>query len=263
MIEKSDWPAASVEMRPLSDLVPYANNSRIHSDEQIAQIAAAMQEWGWTNPILVDEAGMILAGHGRVLAAEKLELAEVPVMIARGWSELQKQAYIVADNKLAQNAGWDMAKLAVELGDLQGAGFDLALMGFSAAELAGLSNSPAPPEPQTATLAERFGVVPFSVLNAREGWWQERKAAWLSLGIESEIGRGENLLKFSDTINQPDPAKRAEKAKIVAGKGWADGGPARRDPAFYAKKREWEKANGKKISTPEFREKHWDGYAHA
>lgn len=248
-------------MRPISDLVPYANNSRIHSEEQIAQIAASMEEWGWTNPVLVDETGMILAGHGRVLAAAKLGLAEVPIMIARGWSEPQKQAYVIADNKLALNAGWDMAKLAVELGDLGGAGFDLALMGFSPSELASLSNSPEPPAPDPLKLAERFGVVPFSVLNAREGWWQDRKAAWLALGIQSEVGRGENLLKFSDTINQPDPKKRAEKAKVVAGKGWAEGGPARRDPAFYAKKREWEKANGRKISTPEFREKHWNGYA--
>ena len=96
-----------VERRPLAALVPYARNARTHSDEQIAQIAASITEWGWTMPVLVDEGGMIIAGHGRVLAAAKLGIGEVPVMIARGWSDAQKRAYVLADNKLTLNAGWD------------------------------------------------------------------------------------------------------------------------------------------------------------
>ena len=105
--ERRPWPADRVERWPLDKLVPYARNARTHSEEQVAQIAASMREWGWTNPVLVDEAGMIIAGHGRVLAARKLGIGEVPVMIARGWTEAQKRAYVLADNQLALNAAWD------------------------------------------------------------------------------------------------------------------------------------------------------------
>jgi ParB-like chromosome segregation protein Spo0J len=211
------WPADRVERRPIEALIPYARNSRTHSDAQVAQIAASMKEWGWTNPVLVDEAGMIIAGHGRVLAARKLGLAEVPVMVAEGWTEPQKRAYVLADNQLALNAGWDMDLLSNELADLQAQGFDLGLTGFSDIDAllagAGTDGSGASGQGTSAagSLAERFGVPPFSVLRAAEGWWQDRKRAWLALGIQSEVGRGENLLKFSDTINEPDPAKRKAK----------------------------------------------------
>lgn len=133
------WPADKVEKRAIADLIPYARNARTHSDEQVAQIAASIREWGWTNPILVDEEGTIIAGHGRIQAAQKLGITEAPVMVARGWSEAQKKAYVLADNQLALNAGWDFEKLSVELGDLQGAGFDLNLIGFSETELAKLT----------------------------------------------------------------------------------------------------------------------------
>jgi DNA modification methylase len=123
-------------------LVPYARNARTHSDAQVAQIAASIREWGWTNPILVDEAGGIIAGHGRVMAARKLGIADVPVMVARGWSEAQKRAYIIADNKLALNAGWDDDLLRVELSDLRGMGTDLSLIGFGEDEIAALLAEP-------------------------------------------------------------------------------------------------------------------------
>ncbi len=99
------WPADKVERWTISRLVPYARNARTHSDAQVAQIAASIREWGWTTPILVDEAGGLIAGHGRVMAARQLGITEVPVVVARGWSEAQKRAYILADNKLALNAG--------------------------------------------------------------------------------------------------------------------------------------------------------------
>jgi hypothetical protein len=118
--------------------VPYARNARSHSDAQVAQIAASIREWGWTVPVLVDETGMLIAGHGRVLAARKLGLPEVPVMVAQGWSEAQKRAYVLADNKLAENAGWDEALLRVELADLDEMGADLGLIGFSDDELLAL-----------------------------------------------------------------------------------------------------------------------------
>lgn len=132
------WPADAVERRPVAALVPYARNARTHSDAQVAQIAASIREWGWTTPVLVDEAGGIIAGHGRVMAARTLGIAHVPVMVARGWSEAQKKAYVLADNKLALNAGWDEALLRVELEDLKFEGFDLGLTGFADLELAAL-----------------------------------------------------------------------------------------------------------------------------
>ena len=133
-----NWPAQSSQLWPIEKITPYARNSRTHSDEQVAQIAASIREWGWTNPILVDEDGGLLAGHGRLAAARKLGLTQIPTMVAKGWSEAQKKAYVIADNKLALNAGWDIELLAVELGDLQGFDFDLMLTGFSDDELSKL-----------------------------------------------------------------------------------------------------------------------------
>jgi DNA modification methylase len=124
------WPADKVERRPLGSLVPYPENARTHSQAQIEQIAASMREWGWTNPVLVDEAGTIIAGHGRVLAASQLGYGEIPVIVARGWSDAQKRAYILADNQLALNAGWDIGLLKGELRGLKDWGFDLDLLGF-------------------------------------------------------------------------------------------------------------------------------------
>lgn len=134
-VEARTWPADRVERRLVSALVPYARNARTHSEDQIAQIAASIREWGWTMPILVDEADGIIAGHGRVLAARILGLTEVPVMVARGWSDAQKRAYVIADNKLALNGGWDMELLPVEVGELKALGFDLNLTGFGELEL--------------------------------------------------------------------------------------------------------------------------------
>src|SRR4051794_9396966 len=138
VLQTAPWPADAVERRPVAALVPYARNARTHSPEQVAQIAASIREWGWTNPVLVDEDSGIIAGHGRVLAAHKLGIADVPVMVARGWTEAQRRAYILADNKLALNAGWDQDLLRIELGELQAEGFDLELTGFDIDEIASL-----------------------------------------------------------------------------------------------------------------------------
>jgi ParB-like chromosome segregation protein Spo0J len=131
-------PAHNVELRAIETLIPYARNSRTHSPEQVAQIAASITEWGWTTPVLIDEAGMIIAGHGRVLAARKLGLTDVPVVVATDWTDAKKRAYVIADNKLALNAGWDNELLAVELADLRDVGFDVDLTGFGEDELASL-----------------------------------------------------------------------------------------------------------------------------
>src|SRR5215212_10848938 len=132
------WPADRVERWPVPSLIPYARNARTHSDAQVAQLAASIREWGWTTPVLVDEAGGLIAGHGRVMAARKLGIAEVPVVVARGWSEAQKRAYVLGGNKLALNAGWDEELLRVELSDLRGLGTDVSLIGFGEDELASL-----------------------------------------------------------------------------------------------------------------------------
>lgn len=132
------WPADKVERRKVADLTPYARNSRTHSDEQVAQIAASIKEWGWTVPVLIEPDGGIIAGHGRVMAAQRLGITDVPCMIADGWSEGQKRAYIIADNKLALNAGWDDEMLRVEFAELGDLGFDLGLTGFGETELVGL-----------------------------------------------------------------------------------------------------------------------------
>jgi hypothetical protein len=125
----------SIQYRPAADLIPYARNSRTHSEAQIGQIAASIREFGWTNPILVDEEGTIIAGHGRLLAAQKLGLDAVPTIELAGLSKAQRQALIIADNKLALNAGWDDDLLKLELTELDDEGFDLGLMGFDEAEL--------------------------------------------------------------------------------------------------------------------------------
>lgn len=134
-MDAAKWAANSVKRMPTSKLVPYARNSRTHSPDQVDQIAASIREWGWTTPVLVDESGMIIAGHGRVMAAKKLGIAEIPVMTAVGWSDAQKKAYVLADNKLALNAGWDTELLRVEIEDLKSLDFNMPLIGFSEDEL--------------------------------------------------------------------------------------------------------------------------------
>ncbi len=135
---KKQNPADNTEHWSIEKLTPYAKNSRTHNDQQIAQIAASIKEWGFTNPVLIDETGGIIAGHGRIMAARKLGIEQVPVAIAKDWSDAQKRAYVIADNKLALNAGWDNELLALELGELGDAGFDLVLTGFTDEEIKAL-----------------------------------------------------------------------------------------------------------------------------
>ena len=127
-----------ITQKKVTELIPYVKNSRTHSDEQVAQIAASIKEFGWTNPILVDGQNGIIAGHGRLLAARKLDYENVPTIELANLTETQKKAYIIADNRLALNAGWDNEMLALELGELGDLGFDLDLTGFAADEIAEL-----------------------------------------------------------------------------------------------------------------------------
>ena len=124
-----------ITYKNIEELIPYARNSRTHSDEQVAQIAASIKEFGWTNPVLVDGENGIIAGHGRVLGARKLGIKEIPTIELSHLTNAQRRAYVIADNKLALNAGWDMSALSLELQDLDTGELDLSLLGFSEKEL--------------------------------------------------------------------------------------------------------------------------------
>jgi DNA modification methylase len=127
-----------IEYVETAKLVPYARNSRTHSDEQVAQICASIKEFGFTNPVLIDGEGVIIAGHGRTMAAQRLDMKEVPCLRLGHLTDAQKKAYVIADNKLALNAGWDDEMLAIELRELKEGDFDLSLTGFDDDELAAL-----------------------------------------------------------------------------------------------------------------------------
>jgi DNA modification methylase len=156
----------AVEYRPAASLIPYARNARTHSDAQVAQIAASIREFGWTSPLLVDGENGIIAGHGRLLAARKLGINDVPVIELAGLSKAQRQALVIADNKLALNAGWDTDLLALEFGDLADLGYDLGLTGFAEDEIValtsrgidGLTDPDEVPEPPAVPISRRGDV---------------------------------------------------------------------------------------------------------
>jgi DNA modification methylase len=139
------WPAERIERWPIERLIPYANNARLHSEADLDKIAAAIRKWGWTNPVLTDEEGEVISGHGRLGAAPRAGVTEIPVIVARGWSEEEKRAYRLADNQLAARAEWDPDLLRKELQELGFADFDLGLTGFESdaleAILKGLGSS--------------------------------------------------------------------------------------------------------------------------
>jgi ParB-like chromosome segregation protein Spo0J len=161
-LNKSDWPADKVERRPVDSLTPYAKNARTHSEAQVAQIAASIKEYGFTVPVLIDPRGNVIAGHGRLMAAKLLGLADVPVMVADGWSATKRRAYVILDNKLALNSGWDPEILRAEFADLAGEGFDLGGLGFDPGELAEVSGAAPPPGIEDApesNYKEQYGVI--------------------------------------------------------------------------------------------------------
>lgn len=157
-----------IEYREIGSLIPYARNSRTHSDEQVVQIAASMREFGWTNPVLIDEQGSIIAGHGRVLAGRKLGINRVPCIMLKGLTEAQRRAYVIADNRLALNAGWDEAMLKVEFADLDRLEFNLALTGFGLDEIAALL---APEGTDGLTDPDEVGDAPLTPVSMRGDVW--------------------------------------------------------------------------------------------
>ena len=140
--DRSETMFPPYKLAPLAELIPYARNARTHSDAQVAQIAASIREFGFTNPVLVDGQRGVIAGHGRLLAARKLGMTEVPTLELSHLSPAQRRAYVLADNRLALSAGWDEDLLRVELGELLAEGFDLALTGFEPLEIQGFLAEP-------------------------------------------------------------------------------------------------------------------------
>ena len=131
-----------ITQKKVTELIPYVNNSRTHSDTQVAQIAASIKEFGWTNPILVDGTNGIIAGHGRLLAARKLGFKEVPTIELADLTETQRKAYVIADNRLALNAEWDNQLLTLELNELLADGFAMDILGFDSEEISKLLDEP-------------------------------------------------------------------------------------------------------------------------
>jgi DNA modification methylase len=220
----------TIEHLKTSDLIPYARNAKKHDAAQISKLCGSIKEFGFNNPVLIDKDNGIIAGHGRVLAAQSLALESVPCIRLGHLTDTQRRAYILADNRLAEiGGGWDEEMLKLELADLAALGLDVTEIGFDALpadmqEAADLADA-------KKTLSEKFGVPPFTVLNAREGWWQDRKRAWLALGIKSEEGRGDD--SGSDTGG-------------LLMKSWTS------HPEFYKQKTLKEKELGKQIETSDF-----------
>ena len=182
----------------ISKLIPYENNARTHSEEQIAKIVRSIEEFGFINPVLIDGDFGIIAGHGMVMAARKMGMAEVPCLFIEDLTEAQKKAYILADNKLALDAGWDDELLRIEIGELQAMDFDVSLTGFDLADFDLEDYSKSATDVEHKTLVDLFVAPPLSVLDTRQGYWQDRKRAWKDLGIASEVGRDENLIGAPD-----------------------------------------------------------------
>ena len=202
----------------------YVNNSRTHTPEQINQVANSIKEFGFTNPILIDEQHNVIAGHARLEAAISLSMNEVPCIILHGLTELQKRAYLIADNQLALNAGWDLDILRAEIEALELNEFDIDLLGFDE-EFIKQFNEDIQEKlnevGEKTSMSDKFLIPPFSVFNAREGWWQERKKIWLDYGIESEVGRSDNLI-FDSSAKPPQvyEIKRSYEIKMGSNVTW-------------------------------------------
>lgn len=181
----------SCEIWPIDRPIDYPKNARKWSARAVEKVAASIREFGWRQPVVVDSEGVIVIGHLRRAAGKSAGLTECPVHVARDLTPAKIRALRLADNRTHDEAEWDLDVLAAEFGELKTFDFDLSTTGFDLAEIEGFSVTPEDRRAAArATLAERFIVPPFSVLDARQGYWQERKRAWLDLGIQSELGRG-------------------------------------------------------------------------
>lgn len=174
-------------------LIPYVNNAKQHSDGQVTKIASSIREFGFLNPILIDASYNVIAGHGRILAAKKLQMDEVPCLFVEGLTEAQRKAYILADNRLSELAEWDDELLQGEMEWLQEAGFDMADFGFETEEPEKTPERKYQ-DGKKGVLASNFVAPPFSILDSRQGYWRARKAEWHDILPDSRRGRAEELL---------------------------------------------------------------------
>ncbi|CAO3445789.1 hypothetical protein [Azospirillum argentinense] len=197
-------PEISIVFRPLDGVKPYERNPKTHGQEQLERLVSSLTTFGWTRPLLIGADGVLVAGHGTWQAARLVherglqipnhpDAGTVPCRVLDHLTPEQIRAYVIADNRLSELGRWDDELLAAELVDLQGLGVDLDTIGFDAADLESLcSDAPGDSRKDGATgktLAERFGVPPFTVLDARQGYWRQRKAAWVAMGVHAEEGR--------------------------------------------------------------------------
>lgn len=197
------------------ELNPHEKNARRHPPSQIKALARAIEEWGWTVPILVDEKNNVLAGHGRLEAAKLLGLESVPVLVAEGWSEEKKRAYIIADNQLADASTWNSVILREELEAISGAGWDLNLVGFDESSLNLPDNKPT--INKLPGYGDTFLIQKSTMLSAREGDWQRRKDDWMALGLRSELGREDNLT-FAKSVQSVDIMDQKGSYEAMIGK---------------------------------------------
>lgn len=216
----------------VADLVPYASNARTHSDAQIAQIAASIGEFGFTNPILVDGGNGVIAGHGRLMAARKLGMEEVPVIELAHLTEAQRRAYVIADNKLALNAGWDDDLLRLELGELRDLGFDLSIAGFDIGEIGDLLGS----GNEGLTDPDDIPAPPARPVTRRGDLWLMGDHRLLCGDSTDPVDvqalmQGERAALFAtdppylvdyDGTNHPTSAKRSKRARQKANKDWSE-----------------------------------------
>ena len=212
-----------VEEWPIERLVDYEKNPRVN-DHAVPAMVANLREFGFRVPVLAKSDGVVIDGHLRLKAARVIGMTTVPVALADDLSATQVKAFRIAVNKSAEWADWDDDLLRSELSDLRIEGFDLALTGFDMPELATLFSDPDEAGPEIAksgagSLAERFGVPPFTVLSARDGWWQDRKRAWIALGIQSELGRGDNLGEIQGAIERREAIRGKPPARPDATPG--------------------------------------------
>ena len=171
--------------KKINELKPYENNSRTHDESQIKQICESIKEYGWTNPVLIDEKGMIIAGHGRVEGAKKLDIKEVPCIVLSGLTEVQKKAYVIADNKMALNAGWNEELLKTELENLKELDFDLELTGFEEKELNSILEEEKEREDLSDNYFEKYEVIIIKCID--EMSMQETYEKLVSEGYECKL----------------------------------------------------------------------------
>lgn len=226
------------QLVPIEKLVPYANNARKHSPAQINKIRSSLREFGFLNPVIIDKNFGIIAGHGRVMAAQAENISEVPCVLVDHLTDAQKKAYIIADNKLALDAEWDEELLRIEIESLKDLDFDVSFTGFDDAEMDKIFDEFFSDGQSTANhkgkIAERFLFAPFSVLDTRSKRWQDRKNFWIKdVGIRSSTSR-ENM-KTTGSLSGTTPR-------------------------YYEFKERCETKLGYKLSNKEFEEKYLSGY---